>query len=233
MLQASLRPAERKALMACHPEVFHRSLVQRLWAPVAVAVTAAYFVFCFFFFGVPQVLGDAQWERAGTYMADWVSWEATPRFRFQDDGIALEWTRSLLGDNPNPDWIVQTGPDAYTISFGDDANRIEVAQEQVVAVVGRSTTVSAHWRTPLSLLFVDGGHTDEHACNDYLGFGRWVARGGTLAIHDVFPDPDDGGQAPYRIYRRALQSGDFVEVRVLGTLRALQRVRGDSGDAVR
>lgn len=135
MLQASLRPAERKALMARHPDVFHKSLVQRLWAPVAVAVTAAYFVFCFFFFGVPQVLGDAQWERAGTYMADWVSWEATPRFRFQDDGIALEWTRSLLGDNPNPDWIVQTGPDAYTISFGDDANRIEVAQEQVVAVV--------------------------------------------------------------------------------------------------
>ena len=36
-------------------------------------------------------------------------------------------------------------------------------EDQVVAVVGRSRTVSAHWRTPLSLLFIDGGHAEEHA----------------------------------------------------------------------
>jgi predicted O-methyltransferase YrrM len=104
-------------------------------------------------------------------------------------------------------------------------------EEQVVAVVGRSTTVSAHWRTPLSLLFVDGGHTDEHAGNDYTGFGRWVARGALMAVHDVFPDPADGGQAPYRVYRRALASG-FEEVDALGSLRVLRRVGGDAGDPV-
>ena len=92
------------------------------------------------------------------------------------------------------------------------------------------TTVSAHWRTPLSLLFVDGGHTDEHATNDYEGFGRWVAHGGTLVIHDVFPDPADGGQAPYRVYRRAVDGGDFAEARHLGSMRVLTRVRGDAGD---
>lgn len=135
MTDISMRPAERKALMARHPSVFHKTPFQRLWAPVAVLVTAAYFVFCFFFFGVPQVLGDAQWERAGTYMADWISWEATPRFRFQNQGIDVEWTRSLLGDNPDPDWIVQTGENAYTVTFGDDANRVEVAPDQVIAVV--------------------------------------------------------------------------------------------------
>ena len=69
----------------------------------------AYLVFCFFFFNIPGVVADAQWERAGTYIADWYSWEATPRFRFEDDGIKLEWTRSLLGDNPDPDWIEQNG----------------------------------------------------------------------------------------------------------------------------
>ena len=104
-------------------------------------------------------------------------------------------------------------------------------EEHVVAVVGRSTTVSAHWRTPLSLLFVDGGHTDEHAVNDYVGFGRWVDRGAVLAVHDVFPDPADGGQAPYRVYRRALESG-FEEVDALGSLRLLRRVGGDAGDPV-
>jgi predicted O-methyltransferase YrrM len=104
-------------------------------------------------------------------------------------------------------------------------------EDHVVAVVGRSTTVSAHWRTPLSLLFIDGGHTDEHAANDYVGFGRWVQHGGTLAIHDVFPDPADGGQAPYRVYRRALAAG-FEEIESLGSMRVLTRTTGDAGDPV-
>ena len=106
-------------------------------------------------------------------------------------------------------------------------------EDQVVAVVGRSTTVSAHWRTPLSMLFVDGGHTDEHAGNDYLGWGRWVSADGLVVVHDVFPDPADGGQAPYRVYLRALASGDFVEDRALGSMRVLRRVRGQAGDPVR
>ena len=104
-------------------------------------------------------------------------------------------------------------------------------EDEVVAVVGRSTTVSRHWRTPLSLVFVDGGHTDEHAGNDYKGWARWVRRGGTLAVHDVFPDPADGGQAPYRVYLRALADG-FEETAVLGSLRVLTRVAGRAGDRV-
>ncbi|MEO5709116.1 MAG: class I SAM-dependent methyltransferase [Nocardioidaceae bacterium] len=104
-------------------------------------------------------------------------------------------------------------------------------EEEVVAVVGRSTTVSAHWRTPLALLFVDGGHSDENASNDYTGFGRWLARGGTLAIHDVFRDPADGGRPPYRIYLRALASG-FEETSALGSMRVLTRTGGDAGDPV-
>jgi MMP 1-O-methyltransferase len=103
--------------------------------------------------------------------------------------------------------------------------------EEVVAIVGRSTTVSAHWRTPLSLLFIDGGHTDEHAGNDYTGWARWVARGGTLVIHDVFPDPRDGGQPPHRIYLRALDSG-FEETHQLGSMRVLTRVGGEAGEPV-
>jgi predicted O-methyltransferase YrrM len=106
-------------------------------------------------------------------------------------------------------------------------------EEQVVALVGRSTTISALWRTPLSLLFIDGGHTDEHARNDYEGWGPWVAHEGVMIIHDVFPDPADGGQAPYRIYLRALAGGDFTETESLGSMRVLTRVRGDAGDPVR
>ncbi len=76
-------------------------------------------------------------------------------------------------------------------------------EDVVVAVVGRNTTVAAHWRTPLALLFVDGGHAEEHAQADYSGFARWVQPGGALVVHDVFERPEDGGQAPFHVWQRA------------------------------
>jgi MMP 1-O-methyltransferase len=97
-------------------------------------------------------------------------------------------------------------------------------EEHVIAIVGRSADVSGLWRTPLAMLFIDGGHTDAAAIADYEGWVPWLAQGGALAIHDVFPDPADGGQAPYRIYLRAMRSGAFKEVRVEGSLRVLERI---------
>jgi MMP 1-O-methyltransferase len=97
-------------------------------------------------------------------------------------------------------------------------------EEHVIAMVGWSAAVSRLWRTPLGMLFIDGGHTDAAAVTDYQGWAPWVAHGGALAIHDVYPDPADGGQAPLRIYRRALASGAFAEVRATGSLRVLERI---------
>ncbi|MFE3017886.1 class I SAM-dependent methyltransferase [Streptomyces sp. NPDC059256] len=96
-------------------------------------------------------------------------------------------------------------------------------EEHVVAVVGRSPQVARLWGTPLGLVFIDGGHTDEHAGGDYDGWAPYLADGGLLVIHDVFPDPADGGQAPYRIYCRAVASGGFTEVSVTESLRVLRR----------
>jgi hypothetical protein len=53
-----------------------------------------------------------------------------------------------------------------------------------------------------------------------------------MVVHDVFADPADGGQAPYRVYLRAIASGDFVESEALGSMRVLTRVRGEAGDPV-
>ncbi|MGW5850285.1 class I SAM-dependent methyltransferase [Streptomyces sp. NPDC055254] len=96
-------------------------------------------------------------------------------------------------------------------------------EDHVIAVVGRSPQVAAAWGGPLGFLFIDGGHTDEHANGDYEGWAPHLAVGGTLVIHDVFPDPADGGRAPYRIYLRALASGAFEEVSVTDSLRVLRR----------
>jgi predicted O-methyltransferase YrrM len=98
-------------------------------------------------------------------------------------------------------------------------------EDHVVAIVGRSPQVAKVWAGPAGLVFIDGGHTDEHATNDYEGWAPHVAEGGLLVIHDVFPDPVDEwtGQAPYRIYLRALASGAFTEVSATDSLRVLRR----------
>ena len=98
-------------------------------------------------------------------------------------------------------------------------------EDVVVAVVGDGPTVADHWTTPLSFLFIDGGHGAEPAALDYERWTPKVAVGGILAIHDVFTDPADGGQAPHdEIYRPAVASGRFVEVVAAGSLRVLRRV---------
>lgn len=95
----------------------------------------------------------------------------------------------------------------------------------VFAVVGQSAAVAAHWATPLAFLFIDGGHGAEPARLDYEGWTPHVAVGGTLAIHDVFPDPADGGRPPHDlIFRPAIESGNFELIAAEGSLRVLVRV---------
>ncbi|MEU3233382.1 class I SAM-dependent methyltransferase [Nocardiopsis alba] len=95
--------------------------------------------------------------------------------------------------------------------------------DEVIAIAGASVAVAAIWGTELGMLFIDGGHSEEAAQNDYEGWTPHIAIGGALVIHDVFPDPADGGRPPYNIYRRALDSGHFEEVRVVGSMRVLER----------
>ena len=101
-------------------------------------------------------------------------------------------------------------------------------ERHVIAIVGRSAEVAARWHEPLGMLFIDGGHSEAAATADYEGWAPLLRPGGALAIHDVFPDPADGGQAPYHVYQRALASGAFREVSVTGSLRVLER----TGDGI-
>ncbi|MGI5273780.1 class I SAM-dependent methyltransferase [Nonomuraea sp. CA-218870] len=97
-------------------------------------------------------------------------------------------------------------------------------EDEVIAIVGQSDRVARLWATPLGMLFIDGGHSEEPVTRDYEGWAPHVMPGGALVFHDVYPDPADGGQAPYRVYLRALDSGAFAEVSVTGSLRVLRRV---------
>ncbi|MBR7620136.1 class I SAM-dependent methyltransferase [Phenylobacterium sp. 20VBR1] len=97
-------------------------------------------------------------------------------------------------------------------------------EDVVFPVVGRSALIAKAWATPLSFLFIDGGHTMEHALGDWRHWTPHLMAGGTLAIHDVFPDPADGGRPPFEIYQRALASDLYEEVAAVKSLRVLRRV---------
>jgi len=96
-------------------------------------------------------------------------------------------------------------------------------EDVVVAVVGDSPAIAAHWRTPLGLVFVDGGHALDVVLADYDAWAPQVAAGGVLVFHDVFEDPRDGGQAPFEVWKRAVASGTFTQVSTTGSLRVLRR----------
>lgn len=100
-------------------------------------------------------------------------------------------------------------------------------EDTVIPIVSRSDIASRSWRTPLSLIFIDGGHTFETVFTDYNCWTSYLLSGGYLIIHDVFFDPALGGQAPRCIYQLALASGLFWELPMVRTMGILQRASTD------
>lgn len=96
-------------------------------------------------------------------------------------------------------------------------------EETVIPIVAASSVVGRDWATPLGLVFIDGGHSDVVAHTDYESWSRHIAPRGVLAVHDVFLDPAEGGQAPRSVWQRALDEGVFEALEMIGTLGVLQR----------
>ncbi len=96
--------------------------------------------------------------------------------------------------------------------------------DRVVPIVTTSQLAARHWSTPLGMVFIDGGHSLDAALTDYRCWAGHLLRGGTLAIHDVYPDAASGGQAPYAVYRLALESGLFRETQRVNSLALLERL---------
>ncbi|MDM8536165.1 class I SAM-dependent methyltransferase [Desulfobacterales bacterium HSG17] len=96
-------------------------------------------------------------------------------------------------------------------------------ENTIVPIVAGSSVAGRMWKTPLSMLFIDGGHSFEAAYEDFLTWACHIQPKGFLVIHDIFFDPKKGGQAPRKIYEIAIQSGDYQEVEMVKTLGVLQR----------
>lgn len=111
-------------------------------------------------------------------------------------------------------------------TFPEFEKNIEKADllDTVIPIVAKSHVVARHWATPLSLIFIDGSHSFESAKKDYVSWATHIKPGGLLAIHDIFFDPEQGGDAPRRIYEMALGSGLFEEYNFVNTLGILKKV---------
>ncbi len=97
-------------------------------------------------------------------------------------------------------------------------------EDTVVPIASKSEVVARFWATPLSLVFIDGGHAFETAYTDYNCWAGHIMPNGYLLIHDIFEDPAEGGQAPYDVYQIARSSGLFRELPMVKTLGVLQRL---------
>ena len=120
--------------------------------------------------------------------------------------------------------------------FDEKANRINTLPlfertlkkasllDAVVPVVAESSVAGKMWSTPLSMLFIDGGHSLEDVLEDYNTWEKNIIQNGFLVIHDIFSDPEKGGQAPRIVYEKALESGKYQEFAFKKTLGVLKRL---------
>ncbi len=110
-----------------------------------------------------------------------------------------------------------------TLPFLRETIRKADLEDVAILLITKSTKAAEIWKIPAGMVFIDGGHTQIAADTDYESWSPKVVSGGILAIHDLFPDPSEGGQAPINIYRRAVASGDFEELPTVKTLGILRR----------
>jgi hypothetical protein len=125
-------------------------------------------------------------------------------------------------DHHDPDVVDPETGRMDTLPFFRRTIQTAGLEDVVVAVVGHSVPVAHAWRTPLGLLFIDGGHAEEVAMADYTQWSPHLASGGLLAIHDVFEDPADGGQAPFHVWQQAVADG-FAPRSRTGSLRIVRK----------
>ncbi len=84
----------------------------------------------------------------------------------------------------------------------------------IVPILANANSVAPSWGIELGLLFIDGSHTEISAMNDYDNWRSKLHSKGALVIHDIYEKPEDGGQAPYLIYQKALEEGFQLYERV-------------------
>ena len=122
------------------------------------------------------------------------------------------------------DLLDETGKGINTLPFFLETLDKAGLRDNVVPIVSTSVEASEVWSKPLAMVFIDGGHSDQAANDDYDFWHPHIIQGGLLAIHDVFPNPEDGGRPPFNIYTKAKESSLFKEVDMINSLALLEKL---------
>ena len=103
----SLSATDLDAVAARHPHLITASFWSRFRIPVVMGVAILYLIFCSWLFSIGQVMSSANWNIAGSYLADWVSYEERPTISIRDDAtMRVDFPRfDPIGPNPKPDWL--------------------------------------------------------------------------------------------------------------------------------
>lgn len=140
--------------------------------------------------------------------------------------FCVDHHRSPNSDPDSSDTLV-AADDAVADTLPKFRQAIQEAEleDTVIAVIGKSATVAQYWSRDLSLLFLNGSHDEDELRSDFDGWVSRVAVGGLAIIHGVATDPDEGSTAPYEhLYLPVVRSGEYKEVKAVGSLRILRRV---------
>jgi MMP 1-O-methyltransferase len=167
----------------------------------------------------------------GTYCGRSTVWLGAAARKHQTKVFAIDHHFGSEENQNGWEWFDQSLLDSSTNQLNTLPSllatlRRTMLSDVVIPIVGESKVISSQWSAKLAFCFLDGGHGEEPTRSDYLSWVPKIAINGLLAIHDVFSDPKDGGQAPYKyIYMAALDSGEFIEISATGSLRILQRIK--------
>ena len=124
----------------------------------------------------------------------------------------------------DPDLINKEGNGIDTLPFFLETIRSYNLERTVIPIVSSSKEAYIDMKINFDMIFIDGGHSEQAAQDDFRLWSERLNPGGLLAIHDVFPNPDDGGRPPYNIYKKALESGKFKEIEMIKSLSLLEKL---------
>ena len=124
----------------------------------------------------------------------------------------------------DPDLINKEGNGIDTLPFFLETIRSYNLERTVIPIVSSSKEAYIDMKLNFDMIFIDGGHSEQAAQDDYRLWSERLNPGGLLAIHDVFPNPDDGGRPPYNIYKKALEGGKFKEIEMIKSLSLLEKL---------
>lgn len=109
-----------------YPEVFNRSFLTRYSRVVMVAAVGLYLVFAWNLFAIGQVIQRGSWDIAGSYLADWISYEVRPDIVYHDGYLEVEFPKySPLGSDPKPDWLVTEDAEVTVVTKATKAAPVE------------------------------------------------------------------------------------------------------------